>query len=116
MKLGGSFSVVASTDARSVERLKLEVRYSTFSNDPCLLEEKCFTAILGGTTRDRFDVTGSGKQFHDDIANEFQIKALVTDGRNTELINGSKLLWIEFGRHHNDGNLPLIAHLTDVSN
>ena len=82
----------------------------------CFPGDQSFTALPAGTTRCRFDLTRSRKQFHDDIANEFQIKTLIADGRNTKLINGRELLWIEFGRHHNDGNLPLIAHLADISN
>ena len=45
IKLGGSFSVVASTDARSVESLKLESRHYTFSNYPCFPDEKSFKAL-----------------------------------------------------------------------
>ena len=48
IKHGGSFSVVASTDAGSVESLKRESRRHTFSNYPCFPEEISFTALPQG--------------------------------------------------------------------
>ncbi len=46
--LGGSRSVVASTDARSVESLKIESRHHTFSKYPCFPDEKSFRRALQG--------------------------------------------------------------------
>ena len=85
IRLGGSFSVVASTDARSAESLKLESHYYTFFKLPTFSRRK----ILHGATPLGF--------------------CFVAYRRNP-----GRLAWV-FGHKRNPASLPSLARRANVS-